>query len=84
MKKTVFTKWLKWYLETVKKAVETKIDIKITVTKFWNTHHKVNVNYRQKKVINLMLERVLKEKLTEKKWAKLIGCKDKEKLHYHS
>lgn len=53
------TNWIIWFLETFVRAIErsqTIIDRAILIGNFWRTHSQVDLNPRQKKVLQKMLE----------------------------
>lgn len=53
------TEWLLWYLETLKRALlegEQQLEMVVGKIRFWQEHEKVDLNSRQRKVINKMLD----------------------------
>ncbi len=70
------TKWLIWFLNCLYKAVENSDVILSKVVKkhqFWNANAQVELNERQIKLLNHLLEG-FKGKLTTGKWAKVTKC----------
>jgi Fic family protein len=70
------TDWIDWYLNCLKRAIESSDNILSTVldkANFWKTHTGESFNDRQRKVINLLLDG-FEGKLTSSKWAILTKC----------
>lgn len=70
------TPWLKWFLETLLKAIESAdfmLNSANKKTQFWEKNANLALNARQKKVIRKLLGD-FKGKLTTSKWAKLTSC----------
>lgn len=70
------TQWLKWYLNTLSKAIKTsdkKLDLVLQKNKFWNEHNNSIKNQRQSVMINKLLDG-FEGKLTTAKWAKIAKC----------
>jgi Fic family protein len=70
------TAWLKWFLVCLGRAINGAEDILSNVlrkARFWDTIKDHPLNERQRKVINLLLEKS-EVKLTNAKWTKLTGA----------
>lgn len=70
------THWLKWFLSCLDRALASSESILSTVLKkatFWEIHKHVNLNDRQRKVINRLLDG-FEGNLTSSKWAILTKC----------
>jgi len=70
------TRWLIWFLQTLKKAVmysDEVLDSVINKHRFWNKNALLIKNERQKKVLNKLLSGFTGN-LTTKKWAKITKC----------
>ena len=70
------TNWLCWFLETLNKAIENSsviFDNILSKTNFWQKNNNLNLNERQKKIINLLFDG-FEGKLTSTKWAKICKC----------
>lgn len=70
------TEWVLWFLETLKGALETALQRTERVAakvRFWETHSKIPLNDRQRKVINMMLDG-FNGKLNSSKWYKINHC----------
>lgn len=70
------TDWIMWFLDTVERAVEmadVKVMAAIEKLKFWDEHRNVEMNDRQRKLINRLLDGFV-GKLTSGKWAKIAKC----------
>lgn len=70
------TDWLLWFLDTVGQAVE-KADAKVSAiiekTRFWDAKSHIELNERQRKLVNRLLDG-FEGKLTSGKWAKIAKC----------
>jgi len=67
------TLWLKWFLQTLIDAIKSSdITLKKVMTKaeFWEKHTATTLNYRQRKLLNLLLD-TFEGNLTSSKWAKI-------------
>jgi Fic family protein len=70
------TEWVKWFLSCLINALKSTDSILTKVlfkADFWNKHSKTNLNERQKKLINKLLDG-FEGKLTSSKWAKIAKC----------
>lgn len=70
------TKWLKWFLECLGRAIdeaEGTLASVIGKARFWESHSHVPFNDRQRLLLNKLLEG-FEGKLTTSKWAKLAKC----------
>ena len=70
------TEWIVWFLETLRKAVETALDKTERVVmkkRFWDKHHDTPLNERQRKVLNKLLDG-FEGKLNSSKWYKINHC----------
>ena len=70
------TEWVKWFLSCLINALKST-DIILTKVlfkaDFWTKHSKTNLNERQKKLINKLLDG-FEGKMTSSKWAKIAKC----------
>lgn len=70
------TEWLKWYLKLLEGAINSSlqaIDRTLEKSRFWDRHRDVEVNERQRKVLNRLWDG-FDGKLTSSKWAKICHC----------
>ena len=70
------TEWIKWFLQCLINALNSTYSILIRVlfkADFWNRYSKTNLNERQKKLLNKLLDG-FDGKLTSSKWAKIAKC----------
>ena len=70
------TPWIKWYLETLKTAIETalaKTENVVRKARFWERHRTIPLNDRQRKVLNMLLDG-FEGKLNSSKWYKINHC----------
>lgn len=70
------TPWIKWFLETLKTAIETalaKTENVVRKTRFWEKHCTITLNERQRKVLNMLLDG-FEGKLNSSKWYKINHC----------
>lgn len=70
------TPWIKWFLETLKSAIETaltKTENVVRKTRFWEKHRAIALNDRQRKVLNMLLDG-FEGKLNSSKWYKINHC----------
>ena len=70
------TRWLVWFLECLSRAMHGAQDTLRSVlekAEFWN-NLTTELNPRQKKMLNLMLDSKFHGKLTTSKWAKMTKC----------
>lgn len=73
---TDITSWIEWFLKILHQAVTdsiSKLDRLIKKTDFWDRHSHTEVNERQRKVLNRLLDG-FQGKLTTSKWAKICHC----------
>lgn len=71
------TKWVQWFLDRLGNAVGAALltlDNVILKNEFWQAHAVHDLNPRQSKVLNRLLEGNFDGKLTSTKWAKLTGA----------
>lgn len=70
------TNWVGWFLGCLSNALKATDAILTNVNfkaNFWNTHAKIQLNERQKKVLNMLFDG-FEGKLTSSKWAKIAKC----------
>jgi Fic family protein len=70
------TSWICWFLETVKDSIERSESIYeniVSKARFWRQQNTQQLNPRQRKVINLFLEKAV-ERINSSKWAKITQC----------
>jgi Fic family protein len=70
------SEWLEWFLDCLDRAfdgAETLLAGVLAKARFWETYAGVDLNGRQRMVINRLLDG-LEGKLTSSKWAKLAKC----------
>lgn len=70
------TEWLLWFLECLARALEAAqeaVNAVYTKNRFWESHLSLEVNERQRKVINMLFDGFF-GKLTSSKWAKINKC----------
>lgn len=70
------TPWVRWFLETMKEALEVAMARTENVVRkahFWDTHRLTPLNERQKKVINMLFDG-FEGKLNSSKWYKINHC----------
>jgi len=70
------TAWLVWFIECLLRAIEnTQGTLSCIFNKalFWQKYGSINLNDRQKKVINMLFDN-FEGKLTSSKWAKICKC----------
>ena len=70
------TEWIVWFLETLRKALDTaleKTEDIIRKVRFWDEHKDLQLNDRQRKVLNMLLDG-FEGKLTSSKWYKITHC----------
>lgn len=70
------TSWLKWFLECLLGALnETDKTLArvLAKAKFWESHKNTELNARQKKMLNKLMD-VFDGKLSSSKWAKMCKC----------
>ena len=70
------TDWLMWFLDTVERAIENadeKVSAIMEKTRFWDANEQMEMNDRQRKLVNRLLDG-FEGKLTTGKWAKIAKC----------
>lgn len=70
------TEWITWFLETLGKALHValeKTENTIRKVRFWDEHKDIELNDRQRKVINMLLDG-FEGKLSSSKWYKINHC----------
>lgn len=70
------TTWLVWFLECLEKALLGSVELIEKVLykhHFWLAHRDKNLNERQRKMLNKLLDN-FEGKLTAKKWGKMMKC----------
>ena len=70
------TEWIVWFLETLRKALDTALEKTegiIRKVRFWDEHKDLQLNDRQRKVLNMLLDG-FEGKLTSSKWYKITHC----------
>lgn len=70
------TNWIKWFLNCLinaLKSTDTVLSSVLYKAEFWNKHVKTEINERQKKLLNRVLDG-FEGKLTSSKWAKIAKC----------
>ena len=70
------TNWLEWFLNSLLHAIENSeklLEKIIYKHSFWITHSKVNINDRQRKILNLLMDD-FEGVLNTTKWAKIGKC----------
>ena len=70
------TEWIVWFLETFRKALDTALEKTegiIRKVRFWDEHKDLQLNDRQRKVLNMLLDG-FEGKLTSSKWYKINHC----------
>ncbi len=70
------TKWLLWFIECLDRSISFSEESLSAVTqkaKFWESHHGIALNERQRKMLNKLMDG-FEGKLTSSKWAKIAEC----------
>lgn len=70
------TQWILWFFGCLEKAIQNALDsIEITLrkSKYWDKFRDVEINERQRKIINRLWDG-FDGKLTSSKWAKICSC----------
>ena len=68
--------WISYFLDMLKQALEkalAKTEHTIRKVKFWNEHQNLDINERQRKVLNMLLDG-FEGKLNSSKWYKINHC----------
>lgn len=71
------TEWMKWFLGCLDRAIAGAEDSLATVFRkdqFWKNFAQLNLNERQKYMLNTLLDGTFEGKLTSSKWAKMAKC----------
>ena len=74
--KSDITEWIVWFLEMLIKALNAaleKTELIIRKVRFWDEHKKLELNARQRKVLNMLLDG-FEGKLNSSKWYKINHC----------
>ena len=77
------TEWIVWFLNCFEKALASTESILSSVLekhKFWEQHKNVDLNERQRKIINMLFDDFF-GKLTSGKWAKIAKCSNDTALN---
>ncbi len=77
------TEWIVWFLNCFEKALASTEPILSSVLekhKFWEQHKNVDLNERQRKIINMLFDDFF-GKLTSGKWAKIAKCSNDTALN---
>ena len=70
------TRWLLWFFKTLEGAIDTTLsitDITLNKKRYWDFFRDVEINERQRKVINRLWDG-FEGKLTSSKWGKICHC----------
>lgn len=70
------TEWLQWFFDCLEKAItraSSIIERTLEKSAYWDKFHDVDINERQRKVINRLWDG-FEGKLTSSKWAKMCSC----------
>lgn len=70
------TPWVEWFLQTLKTALESalrKTEGVVRKAHFWDEHHNLALNDRQRKVLNMLFDG-FEGKLNSSKWYKINHC----------
>lgn len=70
------TDWLLWFFNCLESAIiraSAAVDVTLQKTLYWDQFRDVEINERQRKVINRLWDG-FEGKLTSSKWAKICGC----------
>jgi len=70
------TGWIQWFLNCLYhslKSTDTTLNHVLFKADFWNRHAKTEINERQKKLLNRLMDG-FEGKLTSSKWAKIAKC----------
>ena len=70
------TKWLSWFIECLDRAISLSEENLSGITqkaKFWEAHHGVALNERQRLILNKLMDG-FEGSLTSSKWAKIAKC----------
>lgn len=70
------TPWIKWFVQCLRAAVQTSLDqVQIVLRKvqFWEPYNDLDINARQKKIVDMLLTQ-FEGKLTTAKYAKIAKC----------
>jgi Fic family protein len=70
------TAWIEWFFACLERAIEgslSTLEKVVSKRNFWKAHGDVELNGRQRKILNRLLDG-LEGKLTTTKWAKMARC----------
>lgn len=70
------TEWLLWFIECLNRTIATSEENLFGVirkARFWENHHVLDLNGRQKKMLNKLMDN-FEGNLTSSKWAKMAKC----------
>ena len=70
------SEWLLWFLEALQRSIKstlTRIESTLQKKKYWDRHHAVDINARQRKLVEMLWDG-FEGKLTTSKWAKIAKC----------
>lgn len=70
------TQWLEWFLSNLDRAIDNSqltLNHVLSKAKFWESHLNTNLNLRQRKIINRLLDG-FQGNLTTSKWASIAKC----------
>lgn len=68
------TVWLRWFLACLDRALDSTKSVRDRVLRkalFWETHREADLNARQLKVVNRMLDGLIRDPMTTKLWSTL-------------
>ena len=71
------TDWLEWFLGCLSRAIhlaQSTLSSVLNKADFWDRLRAEELNSRQRKMLNLLLDGEFKGKLTTSKWAKMTKC----------
>lgn len=71
------TEWILWYMESLKKAINAileELDMVIFRKNFWDKIEYLNLNDRQKQILEMLISKSFVGNLTSGKWAKICKC----------
>lgn len=68
------TAWLLWFIECLDRALDASSEVlsgTLRKAAFWQTHQQTELNERQRRMVNLLLDSALVGTLNNSKWAKM-------------
>lgn len=71
------TTWLQWFLGCLERAVDgaqENLQAVLTKARYWQSWKAIEMNVRQKKILNRILDGEFEGKLNNSKWAKINHC----------